>query len=136
MNNFKDSSELSKPFDKKGEPKRATTILAILLSHKTLTRNEILTKLGEEHAGKTRGYLAHTFKELNRYEILSYDASRKTWTQGKKFQEYMGYVFMRLAMLNNKVLEGFQYLISSKTNEQAIDFIKQPDEDVFNPYLD
>ncbi len=136
---FKEHKVLGKPFNKDGGPSLTTSIVATLLPNKPIRKNDILKRLGEKHEGKTRGYLAHNFKELTNYGILAYDKSKFTWSQGENFLAYMGFVMMSLASINETVNEGMSYLLLPKHEAQSLDFIFKPEEEVFNkpnPYLD
>lgn len=127
------------PFEKNGTPTLPTSILATLLHNKPLTRDKILSTLGEEHTGRSRGYLSNYFNDLSKSGIIQYSKNEKVWRQGVNYNEYMGFVFMELLNLDEQAVSSFQYRLLPKHDSQAVDFIRSPEEDIFNqpnPYLD
>ena len=138
---IKDNSILSKPFDKQGEPTILLAILATLLLNKPLKKEELLSKMGEKHLGKTDGYLSKHFAALRKYEIINFDKryNHRKWSQGDRYQEYMGFILMYFIENDTKAVESMQYHLTPKTKENSLDFIKSPTDDIFNrpnPYLE
>jgi len=129
------------PFDKKGEPNIATSILATLLHNKPLTKEAILTKIHGKHEGKSKGYLSNIFSELSKLNIIVFDkrVAFRTWSQGKAFESYMGFVFMELLKIEDNAIDSLRYKLLPKKKEQSLDFIHSPKEDIFNqpnPFLE
>jgi len=133
------SKTLSKPFHKNGSPTLVTSIVATLLHDIPLTKEQLLGKIGEEYTGKTRGYLSNHFSELSKLGILKFTKRGGTWTQGINYQDYMGFVFMEMLKHDGEAVDSLQYRLMPKRDEQSVDFIVSPKEDVFtkpNPYLE
>ena len=132
---------LEQPFNKTGHPTITTSILATLLPNKPLKKEQLLTKIGKEHTGKSLGYLSNIFSALSKSGVLSFDkrSCSRTWSQGENYKEYMGYIFMIMLQLDPKAVDSLQYRLMPPKDSQAIDFISSPDEDIFNkpnPYLE
>lgn len=133
------SKTLSKPFEDNGCPTLVTSILATLLPNKPLKKEVLLGKIGEEHTGKTRGYLSNHFSELSKQGIIKFIKRDGTWTQGENYNDYMGFVFMTLVKISPQAVDSLQYRLMPKKDAQSVDFITSPEEDIFskpNPYLD
>lgn len=135
------SKLLSSPINEDGSPKIVASIVATLLSNKPLRKEEILRKIGDKHTGKTKGYLSNYFAELKRLNILDYDkrVCSRTWKQGANYMIYMGFLFMEVLKNNPKAVDSLQYTLMPKNEEQSIDFITCPKDDIFNspnPFLD
>jgi len=131
---------LSTPFKSKSGT-ILLAILAIMLKNKPLKKEELLGKIGVKHQGKTDGYLSNVFSTLRKLEILSFDkrANFRTWTQGARYEEYMGFILMSMMENESKVAESIQYRLMPKKEEQSVDFISSPTDDIFdepNPYLE
>ena len=130
---------LMEPFNKNGEPTLVTSLLATLLSGIPLTKKEMLTKINDELAKKTRGYLSNHFAYLSKSGIIEYRGDDKNWAQGENYREYMGYIFFKIIDNNEDAKDSFKYRLMPKREEQSMDFITSPKEDIFskpNPYLD
>jgi len=130
---------LDNPFHKDGSPTLVTSIVATLLNNEPLTKEKILSKIDERHAGKTRGYLSNHFSELSKLGIFKFTKRGGTWTQGINYHEYISYIFMEMLKHDAKAVSSLQYRLMPKRDEQSLDFITSPKEDVFNkpnPYLD
>jgi len=133
------SKTLLNPFEKDGSPSLVTSILATLLPNIPLKKETLLGKISEHHAGRTRGYLSNHFSELSKLGILKFTKRDKTWRQGINYQEYMGFVFMRLVNNDEHAVASLKYRLMPKKSEQSMDFISSPTDDVFdqpNQYLD
>jgi len=134
-----DSKVLFVPFDKAGNPTLVTSIVATLLSNKPLKKEEILGKISEKHLNKTRGYLSNHFSELSKSGILKFSKLGCTWRQGENYQEYMGFIFMKLLDNDAKAVNSLQYKLMPTRDAQSVDFILSPEDNLFdqpNPYLD
>jgi len=130
---------LANPFQRDGRPTLTTSILATLLHNEPLTKETILGKIGQQHTGKSRGYLCNHFATLSKLEIIEFKKRDKTWSQGKRFKEYMGFVFAELVFQDKEAINSMRYHLMPKKGEQSVDFITCPTEDIFsqpNPYLD
>ena len=137
--NFKESKILSKPFNKDGEPILTTSIVATLFEGTPLTREQILTKLKINHAGKSRGFLSNHFSELSKCGIIKFSKSDLALRAGQNFHSYLNFIFLNLLNTDKKVEASLVYRMLPKKNAQSVDFILSPEEDVFskpNPYLD
>jgi len=135
---LENSKSLRSPFDKNGRPTLVTSILATLLPNKPLLKETILGKIGEQHTGKTRGYLSNHFAELSKLGIIKFTKRDRTWSQGIRYHEYMGFIFMTMVTNDEQAVTSLQYRLMPKRDEQSVDFITSPDEDIFakpNPYL-
>lgn len=135
------SKGLSTPFNKDGSPKLMTSILATLLPNIPLTKEGLLSKIDPKHQGKSRGYLSNVFSELSKAGIIKFDkrVAFRTWEQGENFQLYLGFVFMELIKLQPESADSLQYKLMPKKDEQSMDFIMSPKEDIFskpNPLLE
>ena len=132
---------LSKPFDKNGNPNIVLSVLATLLQGKPLRKEELLGKIGEKHLGKSDGYLSNVFSALRKLEVLQFDkrVNQRKWAQGKNYKEYMGFIFMSIVDSDPKAAMSLAYRLMPKKEEQSLDFITSPEEDIFNrpnPYLE
>jgi len=133
------SKTLDSPFHKDGSPTLVTSIVATLLNNEPLTKERILSKVGEEHAGRTRGYLSNHFSELAKLGIFKFTKRGGTWRQGINYKDYIGYVFTQILQQDQQAVDSLQYRLMPKKDEQSLDFITSPKEDIFkkpNPYLD
>jgi len=137
--NYIRSKALDNPFKEDGSPTLVTSIVATLLSDKPLTKEQLLGKIGEEHTGKTRGYLSNHFSELAKLGILKFIKRGGTWVRGINYMDYIGYVFLEILKQDQQAVDSLAYRLLPKREEQSLDFIVSPKEDVFkkpNPYLD
>lgn len=123
---------LGSPFNKDGSPTLVTSILATLLPNIPLSKEALLGRIGEQHTGKTRGYLSNHFSELSKQKILRFIKRDGTWTQGEQYQTYMGFVFMEMIRINQQAIDGLQYRLLPKKGIQSVDFITSPQEDIFS----
>lgn len=129
---------LCAPFDIKGGPSLLTSILATLLEGNPLKKEDMLSRVGERHSGKSRGYLSNHFSALSKSGIIKFVKRNTSWTQGINYQEYMGFVFMKLIQNDEQAVTSLKYRLMPKKDDQSVDFITAPEEDIFsqpNPYL-
>lgn len=139
LKDFKESKILSKPFNKDGEPILTTSIVATLFEGRPLTREQILTKLNINHAGKSKGFLSNHFAELSKCGIIRFSKSDLALRPGENYRRYLNYVFIQLLNIDKKVANNLTYRMLPKKDAQSVDFILSPEEDVFNkpnPYLE
>ena len=132
------SKTLRKPFDEAGEPTLITSVLATLLPNEPLQKEAMLAKIGEQHTGKSRGYLSNHFTELSKSGIIKFRKIDRTWSQGENYLMYMGFVFMEMIEGNEQAVDSLKYKLMPKRDAQSIDFMTSPEEDIFskpNPYL-
>lgn len=123
---------LENPFNKDGSPTLVTSILATLLPNIPLSKEALLGRIGEQHTGKTRGYLSNHFSELSKQKIIRFIKRDGTWTQGEGYQTYMGFVFMEMIRINQQAIDGLKYRLMPKRDMQSVDFITSPQEDIFS----
>jgi len=136
---IEENKTLRQPFYPDGTPTLITSILATLLPDEPLKKEALLGKIDEQHAGKTRGYLSNHFSELSRLDIIKFTKRFGTWSQGSKYKEYMSFVFATMVFGDPKAAASLQYHLMPKKDEQSVDFIVSPDEDIFsqpNAYLE
>ena len=136
------SKTLKSPFRENGEPTLVTSLVSTLLPDIPLDKKTMLAKIGEEFAEKakrSRGYLSNHFAELSKSGIIKYREDTKNWRQGENYREYMGYIFFKILEMESTAMDSFAYRLMPKKDEQSVDFITSPEEDIFNkpnPYLD
>jgi len=130
---------LTQPFDKAGKPTIVTSILATLLSNEPLKKEIIFCKIGPQHTGNSRGYMSNHFSKLSKLGIIKFEKLNRTWRPGIRYKEYVGFIFMEMIKYNEQAVESLKYKLMPKRDEQSVDFITSPTEDIFskpNPFLD
>jgi len=109
------------PFQSDGTPNKALALLLPLIDGKAKRREEIL-KESKMFDKINRGVGSHFFTFLKETEILDYNKSRKTWTQGKNYLPFMGFLATKMFQSGDLRYE-FANLIVKYEGGNAMDFI-------------
>jgi len=110
---------------KSGEPTVATSIVAVMLSEMFLSRKDIIKRVYPDRKGFTQGFLSNIFKILQTEGILEYKKERKVWIKGPNYYAYVGFI---VSSSSEDLIENFQYLLLPKSDENSMDFILSPSE--------
>ena len=103
-----------------------TLQVALLLANKQTMkgRKEILKAIGESR-WESKGQLACLFTALNWNNVIKYDKETKSYTQGRRYKEFLEYSLNLMKHLNIQHKHKDEYLTLLRETSQTLHFIME-----------